>query len=128
MEIRIDDVPSRLKGVPGFSKVRFILLFGSASEGKASPGSDIDIVIYHDGLPEEAELFRYHALKALDDSRFDISIFQHLPLYIRIHAVKGKILCCRDLRFLYDIAYDTIRDYEDFRHRLQDYTGERSIS
>ncbi len=73
-------------------------------------------------------MFRYLALQALDDPRYDLWIFRQLPLYIRVQALRGKILYCPDLPFLYDIAYETIRDYDDFRHRLYDYIGKKAIS
>lgn len=128
MDLQGEEIIARLSEVPGFSNVRFIILFGSVAEGRAGPGSDVDIVIFYDGDQEEASLFRYKCLIALGSSRYDVTIFQQLPLYIRIRALRGKILYCPDLSFLYDVAYETIRDYDAFKHRLDDYTGEKAIS
>jgi hypothetical protein len=50
-----------------------------------------------------------------------------MPLLMRVQALSGKILYCPDLDLLYSVAYETIRDYEAFRHRLSDYTGEKAI-
>ena len=127
-DILLDEIPSRLEKVPGFRNVRFILLYGSVAEGRADAGSDIDLAVFFDGIKEEASLFRYLALRELDDPRYDLWIFRQLPLYIRIRALRGKVLYCPDISFLYGVAYDTIRDYDAFKHRLHDYTGEKAIS
>jgi predicted nucleotidyltransferase len=128
MKLPREEIPSRLSAVPGFHNVRFILLYGSTVEGRANAESDIDLAVYYEGTPDDASMFRYLALQALDDPRYDLWIFRQLPLYIRVQALRGKILYCPDLPFLYDIAYETIRDYDDFKHRLYDYIGKKAIS
>ncbi len=119
---------SRLKATEGFEKVRFIILYGSFAEGRAIEDSDIDLAIYYDGTTEERSLFRFHALISLDSALYDLHIFQDIPLYIRVQVLRGEIVYCPLLRFLYDVAGDTIREYDDFKHRLWDYTGEKVIS
>jgi hypothetical protein len=63
------------------------------------------------------------SLTALSATNADIRIFEQMPLIMRVQALKGEVLsapvCCR----IY-----TIRDYEAFRHRLQDYIGEKAIT
>jgi predicted nucleotidyltransferase len=128
MKLPRGEISSRLSAVPGFHNVRFILLYGSTVEGRSNSESDIDLAVYYEGTPDDASMFRYLALQALDDPRYDLWIFRQLPLYIRVQALRGKILYCPDLPFLYDVAYETIRDYDDFRHRLYDYIGKKAIS
>jgi Predicted nucleotidyltransferases len=128
MDLDMNEISSRLAKVQGIHNVQFILLYGSTAEGRSTDESDIDLAVYYEGTPEEAAFFRYHALKALDDPRYDLWIFQQLPLYIRIRALRGKILYCKDIPFLYTVAYDTIRDYDAFKHRLFDYIGEKVLS
>lgn len=128
MDLNVNEIASRIAKVQGIHNVRFILLYGSTAEGRNTAESDIDLAVYYEGPTEEAALFRYRALQALDDSRYDLWIFQQLPLYIRIRALRGKVLYCPDTPFLYTIAYDTIRDYDAFKHRLFDYIGERALS
>lgn len=43
----------RMRTVQGFEKVRFIILYGSVTEGRARAGSDIDLAVYYDGDREE---------------------------------------------------------------------------
>jgi predicted nucleotidyltransferase len=128
MDLNVNEIASRLEKVQGIHNVRFILLYGSTAEGRNTAESDIDLAVYYEGPPEEAALFRYHALQALDDPRYDLWIFRQLPLYIRIRALRGKVLYCPDIPFLYTVAYDTIQDYDAYKHRLFDYIGERALS
>ncbi|MDD3621543.1 MAG: hypothetical protein PHQ81_03975 [Methanofollis sp.] len=58
---------------------------------------------------------------------YDLQIFQHLPLYVRVEALRGRVVYCPDERFLYDIAVETIRDFNAFKHRFYDYIGESAM-
>lgn len=122
-----ENILGRLKRVAGFSRVRFILLFGSVAEGRRLPDSDIDLCISYHGPMEEATRFRISALTELSDTSCDIRIFEQMPLLMRVQALSGEVLYCPDLDLLYSVAYETIQDYEAFRHRLSDYTGEKAI-
>ncbi len=118
----------RMKTVQGFEKVRFVILYGSVAEGRAGAGSDIDLAVYYDGDREEAGWFRFAALSELCDDHYDIQIFSHLPLYVRTEVLRGEVIYCTDERFLYDIAYQTIREFDDFKHRLYDYIGKERMA
>jgi hypothetical protein len=125
--VQVETILNRLQQLEGFSQVRFILLFGSVAEGRGLPDSDIDLCISYDGPLDEASQFRISALTELSNTPCDIRIFEQMPLLMRVQALSGKILYCPDLDLLYSVAYETIRDYEAFRHRLSDYTGEKAI-
>ena len=118
----------RMRTIEGFEKVRFIILYGSVAEGRSRESSDIDLCIYYDGDREEAARFRFAALSKLADDRYDIQIFSHLPLYLRTEVLRGKVVYCPDERFLYDVAYRTIREFDDFKHRLYDYIGKEMMA
>jgi len=120
-----DQILSRLSAIEGFDRVRFIVLYGSLAEGRAMADSDVDLCIYYDASPEESSTFRFRALSELCSDRYDVQIFEQLPLYIRMDVLKGRVLYCPDERFLYDIALETIREFDDFKHRLYDYIGEK---
>ena len=118
----------RMRTVEGFEKVRFVILYGSVAEGRAREGSDIDLCVYYDADREEAARFRFSVLSELADDRYDIQIFSHLPLYVRTEVLRGKVVYCPDERFLYDVAYQTIREFDDFKHRLYDYIGKETMA
>lgn len=105
-----------------FKKVKFIFLYGSASRGLVRKDSDIDICIFYDGSKEEAERFRIKLLSLLP-SRFDVQIFQSLPLYVRKEVLKGTPIYVKDEDFLYEIAFKTIQEFEDFKKYFYDYIG-----
>ena len=117
-----------LSRLPGFNKVQFIVLHGSSLSEGTRTGSDIDLCVYFDGTPHESSLFRMAALSLPESDDFDIQIFSLLPLYVRREVLKGEVVCTRDIRFVYDTAVATYREFEMFRHRLDDYTGEMAIT
>jgi predicted nucleotidyltransferase len=109
----------------GGDKVRFIILYGSASEDRMKEGSDIDICVYYAGV--DASEFRLKVLSELFEDIYDIKIFQQLPIYLRMEILRGNVLYCEDKQFMYDVAYETIKDFEGFKRRYYDYIGLESI-
>lgn len=118
----------KITNIEGFEKVKFIILYGSAARGQMRKGSDIDICIYYDGEPEEASKFRFKVLSELFEDIYDVQIYQQLPLYVRIEVLKGEVLYFEDKRFLYEKAYETIKDFDEFKHRFYDYIGKQEIT
>lgn len=112
----------------GFDRICFILHYGSSFSGEMSDESDIDICFYYAGPPREASRFRLRLLSSMKDDRLDIQVFQQLPIRARLDAFKGEVLYSRDDIFLYDMARRTYQEYEDFRHRLEDYLGVRALT
>lgn len=110
-----------------FKNIRFVMLYGSIAEGRATEDSDIDLCVYYDGDHKEAAQFRHKILSALPSHRYDIQVFQLLPLYVRVEVLRGLPVFVRDDRFLYETATRTLRDFGDFKHRLYDYTGQAAI-
>lgn len=100
-------------------RIAFVLLFGSSSEGYATPMSDLDIAIYYLGDQLEAFQFLKVVSGQLDD-QYDVKIFQLLPLYVQVEAIKGRLLF-GDKAFLYEVATTTVREYEAFKPKYLDY-------
>jgi hypothetical protein len=117
-----------ISGIPGFENVRFIILYGSVSTGSELPDSDVDLCLYYDGDSTIASRFRHAILSLPAAERFDIQLFSQLPLYIRKEVLKGQVVFAPDIRFVYETVNRTIHEYNDFRHRLDDYTGVALIS
>ncbi|HID60828.1 MAG TPA: nucleotidyltransferase domain-containing protein [Hadesarchaea archaeon] len=100
--------------------MQFIALYGSSLKER-SKLSDIDLAVYFDGTREERFYFRAIASGELSD-KFDVQIFQDLPLYMRGEVVKnGKLLHYKDYDFLFDVCLETIRAYEGFEKYLKLY-------
>ena len=110
----------------GGKKVKFIILFGSRARGEARKASDYDLCVYYKGNRREAFKFRMLALGNLLEE-YDVQIFQLLPVQLKRECLRGKVLFCRDETFLYDIAYETIKEWEDFKRYYYDYLGLEAI-
>lgn len=122
------EMMERIKKMGDFQKVQFVIHYGSTCRGTNSEGSDIDICVGYDGVEEEASRFRFDLMSAFFDDRYDVQIFQLLPIYIRKDILKGDVLYCRDRSELYDIAYSVIKEFDDFKHRYYDYIGKEAIA
>lgn len=112
-------VIEKLQELPHRDKLRFVYLYGSSATGKATQSSDIDIAVYYD-IADKRELYDLQFLisGSLPD-RYDIHMFQLLPLYVRIEVFKGELVYADDRRFVHDIAWKTIKEYNDFEPRYK---------
>jgi uncharacterized protein len=122
---KIERAVSRIRSLGG-DKIRFIILYGSASDGRMNEDSDIDICAYYDGA--DASEFRLKVLSDLFDDVYDIKIFHQLPLPLRKEVLKGRVLYDDDTPFLYDKAYEAVKEFESFKRRYYDYLGIESIA
>jgi len=109
----------------GNDEVIAVALYGSWARGEYSRISDIDICIflkprkYH---PEEMHQKRRKCTEAAASDKADVQIFQQLPLQIRTMVLKeGKMILVRDEAALYELAFQTVRDFEDFRNHYNEY-------
>ena len=98
---------------------------GSYSNNTFHNASDIDLCIYYNDTLEERQKFRLNILSGLNDI-FDVQIFQDLPLYIRKDILNGKLLYMKD-KSIYEIARNTIEEFEDFRRGYYDAIGLEKI-
>ena len=105
----------------GGKKIKFIILYGSFTEDKQTPLSDIDIAVYYDDSKQERFKFRIKVLGEVAE-KFDIQTFQDLPLYIQKEIVSsGKILYQKNHSEIFDIFFKTIKKFGDFKPRLDIY-------
>lgn len=96
-----------------------VLLFGSHARGRARLTSDIDVCLVLRN--EENSFGKRIEYSALSDN-IDVQAFQTMPLYIKARVLKeGKVLHCKDEDFLYEIAIDTIKDFEQFKKAYTTY-------
>jgi uncharacterized protein len=124
MKKEINLFMKKLKKMPDFCRVKFVVLYGSQAIGKATPMSDFDFAVFYDGDKNE----RYEFLKKANfDERFDAKVFQDLPLYIKKDVLKGKVVYAEDLSFVYDKAYETIKEFNRFSKYYYDYIRMRPV-
>ncbi len=91
-----------------------VMIFGSFARGEKFEDVDICLVMGKNyGLAKAGKMRT--ELSSLSD-KFDVHIFQQMPLYIRARILKeGKIIFYRNRDALYDLAFLTIREFEDFK-------------
>ncbi|MFX0069312.1 MAG: nucleotidyltransferase domain-containing protein [Candidatus Hodarchaeota archaeon] len=95
-----------------------MFLYGSYLSEKVFRDIDIALVL-NDGLSnKEMSNIRVKYLSEVPDI-FDIEIFQLLPLHMRTEVLKGRILFCKDMDRLFDIAVRAIREGELFKAKLK---------
>jgi len=121
MRTEIKKAVNKIKRIDTENRVEFIVLYGSSVKEKYGELSDIDLAIYYHGNEEERFRFRIRVLGRLSN-RFDIQMFQNLPLYIRKDIVSsGKPLYYKDYEMIFDEYLRTIKGYEDFEKHLDYY-------
>lgn len=116
----------KLKKMPDFDRVKFVILFGSQALGKANPMSDYDFAVYYEGSTKERFNFCMR-LSGILGEKFDIKIFQDLPLYVQKEVLKGKLVYYKDLTFVHNVAYRIIQRFEDFKKAYYDYIALEEI-
>ena len=125
MDKNINLFMKKLKETFEFHRVKFIILYGSQTNGKASKMSDYDFAIYYEG--DKKERFEF-LIKTNFNKKFDVKLFQDLPLFIRKNVLKGKLIYAEDISFTYDVAYETIKEFENFKKSYYDYIGLEMIT
>jgi predicted nucleotidyltransferase len=126
---KLNKAIEKIKLLDESGKVRFVIRYGSSVSGTMTEDSDLDLAIYYDGKDDnELSRYRFKVLSSLFDDIYDIQIFQQLPMYVRTEVLKGDVVYCRDRIFLYDVAWETVKEFDAFKHRYYDYIGERCIT
>ncbi len=88
-----------------------ILLYGSHAKGESTKRSDIDVCI----VKPEKDVFD-RILKKLG-GKYDVKVFEDLPLYIRADIIKNHIkIYAKDELPLY--LYKQLRIWKDMEHRI----------
>lgn len=120
VEGKIEKFLRVIRSMEDFSRVKFIMLYGSAAVGKEAKFSDVDLCLYYlADKPEDMSRFRLKLLSKLPEG-FDVHVFQQLPPYVKREVLKGKLVY-GDRKFVSEVAYRTIKDYEAFKPRYYDY-------
>jgi predicted nucleotidyltransferase len=84
--------------------------------------SDIDVcIVLYPGKYDNLYISERKLQLMVRLKDFDIHIFQQLPLYIRVRVLKGDIIFCRDEKMLYEIAVQTMKEFEDYKRIYYEY-------
>jgi predicted nucleotidyltransferase len=100
-----------LKRLSQMKSVSAIFIFGSYCSGRMREDSDIDIAV----LVKKANEKEKFNILGEGGGRFDISIFERLPLIIQFRVLKeGKLVFCKDEKYLHDVKFKILREYLDY--------------
>jgi len=93
-------------------KVLAVLLFGSSVKEK---GRDIDVCVVSKDNPEKV---LKNVFSKVDTSKYDIWIFEELPLYMKMEVVENhEIVFCRDELELQEYFYQFRKLWKDQKRR-----------
>lgn len=87
MDVNIKKFMSKLRKMPDFDRVKFIILYGSQASGKANKMSDYDFAVYFDG--DKDERFKF-LININFDLKYDAKIFQDLPLLLKKTFLRAR--------------------------------------
>ena len=116
----ISGIKEELDWMQEIDEVDAVLLFGSQIEGTATDRSDYDICVVASTLQskdEQAALLG-KIWGQIDADKFDVWLFEELPLYIQIDVIKNhEILFCADIPELYEYFYRFRKEWSTQAHR-----------
>ena len=96
-----------------------VALFGSFVKGGYY--RDIDVCLFLNKKLSDKKRFS-KLLKYNKYDLFDVKIFDELPLYIRKRVLEeGNLLLCKNEDRLYEVAFNTIKDFNLFEKYYNDY-------
>ena len=94
-----------------------ILLYGSLAAGEDSERSDIDISIVAPIIDDKSGFSR-RILSNVRDARYDVRVFELMPLYLKAEVVeKGEIIYTKDIFKLYEYFYYFRKIWDDQKRR-----------
>ena len=96
-------------------EVQGVLLFGSAAKGELSKRSDIDIALIN---PRTNTVLR--KVFARLGQRYDVKIFEDLPLHIKMDIIKHHLVIFGDEVELSYYFYRFRKEWNDVEHRIRD--------
>lgn len=94
-----------------------ILLYGSLATGGDGERSDIDISVVAPSIDDKIGFSR-RILSNVRDARYDVRVFELMPLYLKAEVVeKGEMIYAKDIFKLYEYFYHFRKIWEDQKHR-----------
>jgi len=96
-------------------EVKGVLLFGSHAAGKADKKSDIDICL----LSPENKRVLLKLFEKLGD-KYDVKIFEELPLHIKMDIIKNHRTIFGDEVELSYYFYNFRKEWRDVEHRIKE--------
>ena len=93
-----------------------VYLFGSVADGRIDAFSDVDICVIGGGFSWDEKL---RIMGSFPDS-YDVSFFEDLPIWIKMRVLRGVSVIVNNKERVYDICFESLHEYEDFRILLNE--------
>ncbi len=94
-----------------------VLLYGSVVAGESTERSDIDICVVTPAAGDKVAFLRW-ILANVKDGRYDVRVFELLPLYLKMEVVEhGVVVHARDIYELYEYFYAFRKSWDDQKQR-----------
>lgn len=114
-------IVQKIRSLDKDDKIEFIVLFGSYLTKNYNSFSDIDMAIFYDDSKDERFKFRVKVSGELPN-KYDIQIFQDLPLFIRDEIIKkGKIIYKKSFEKTSMIYFNAVKEISFFKKYLDYY-------
>lgn len=115
--MRLEEVTEDFQPLDGL--VAGVFLFGSHAEGTATPRSDVDVCVVGGPGSKPREVLRSAWTRArLGRHRYDIQVFEELPLYLKAAVMeRGRLLVARDPPSLSEYMRPWRKMWADQAHR-----------
>jgi predicted nucleotidyltransferase len=95
-----------------------VIVFGSYARKEFKPLGDIDVCIVLQPKRFNNLFMTNKRLKYLDlvSNKYDVQIFQQLPVFIRVRILKeGKFLLNKNYDLMFKVALKAIKEFDLFR-------------
>ena len=118
MDVAIREIITKAKKD---SSVVAVALYGSYARGEKYRDIDICIFLKPKEYPDLA-LSQKRMMYLSEKEGYDVQIFQQLPVYIQRRILKDvKVIYCKDEDTLYDLSFQSVRDFDHFQHIYEGY-------
>ena len=94
-----------------------MLIFGSGTKGKAGKKSDVDICIVAPGKNAKDLLKEVFANVDVAGKKYDVHVFEELPLYMRISIIEKHLVVFGNKFSLGEYFYVFRKIWNDQKHR-----------
>lgn len=114
------NIQGELEWMHDVRNIDAILLFGSRIDGTATTESDYDICVVAPSLHSASEKAKLLGIiwRRVNARKFDVWIFEELPLYLQIGIIQNhEVLFCDDLSELYEYFYHYRKQWRIQAHR-----------
>jgi predicted nucleotidyltransferase len=95
-----------------------VVVFGSFVEGGMRPNSDIDIAIITKQTDKESNIKVWKNLLGMAPLKFDLRVFELLPIYIQISIIENFMVIFGDLLEISEYFYQFRKKWDDCKDRI----------